>query len=89
MTDTDLSNLTAMIARAEVLVTDLKAVYERDLQAQIVSVEALNITHEIVEKCSNVMDQAMTLYFNRTIAPLLIKLPRRGGYFPAARNEES
>lgn len=89
MADTDLKNLRAMIARAEELVAQLKAVYERDLRAQVVSLDALNITHEIIEKCSNVMDQAMTLYFYRTIAPLLTELPSRGGYFPAARDEQS
>jgi hypothetical protein len=89
MIDSELNSLKAMIARAEKLVAELGAAYDHDLQAQNVSLEALNITHEIVEKCSNVLDQAMTLFFNRKIAPLLVKLPKRGGYFPVARNEDS
>lgn len=89
MTDSKIEVLESMVARAEKLVAELETICDRDLQAQDVSNEVLNITHEIVEKCSNVLDQAMTLYFERNIAPLLTKKPKRGGYFPAARDEES
>ena len=76
-----------MIARAERLLVELQGVYERDLEAKQVSDEALNITHEIVEKCSNTLDQAMTHVFNKHIAPVLAEKPKRGGYFPAAKDE--
>ena len=89
MTDSKIKTLESMVARADILVAELETICERDLQAQDVSDEILNITHEIVEKCSNVLDQAMTLYFERNIAPLLTEKPKRGGYFPAARDERS
>lgn len=81
--------LNSMIQRAETLLAELERVYTRDLKAHEVSAEALNITHEVIEKCSNLLDQAMTLAFDIQIKPKLITLPKRGGYFPAANDEQS
>lgn len=78
-----------MVGRAEKLLHELEQVYSRDLDAKHVSPEALNITHEVIEKCSNVLDQAMTLAFEREIKPRLTEQPKRGGYFPAAADEQS
>jgi hypothetical protein len=89
MPDAQLALLDSMICRAEKLLVELEAVYARDLNAHQVSPDALNITHEIVEKCSNVLDQAMTLVFERQIKPVIAEPPTRGGYFPAARDEQS
>lgn len=81
--------LNSMITRAETLLGELEKVYTRDLAAREVTPEALNITHEIVEKCSNILDQAMTLAYETQIKPKLLTPPKRGGYFPAASDEQS
>lgn len=81
--------LDSMIQRAEALLGELEIVYTRDLKAHDVSAEALNITHEVIEKCSNILDQAMTLAFETEIKPKLATPPKRGGHFPAATDEQS
>lgn len=89
----DMTNIAAtlesMIARAEKLMGELKEVYNRDLDAKHVSPEALNITHEIIEKCSNVMDQTMTAVFESEIKSKIAIQPKRGGYFPVAKDEKA
>lgn len=89
MTGGNFDQLSSMIDRADKLLAELEGVYRRDLAAKDVSAEALNITHEVIEKCSNVLDQAMTLIFNSQISPLLTTQPKRGGYFPVAKDEQS
>lgn len=79
----------SMIGRAEKLVAELTGIYSRDLQSQAVSDDALNLTHEVIEKCSNTLDQIMSLTFDREIKPLIAIQPKRGGYFPAALDEAS
>lgn len=81
--------LNSMMGRADKLLDELRTTYERDLVAQSVSLEAMNLTHEVVEKCANILDQAMTALFEYTIKPLLSELPKRGGYFPAAETEHA
>lgn len=81
--------LNSMIDRAGSLLIELERVYTRDLEAHEVSADALNITHEVVEKCSNILDQAMALAFKNQIKPTLKILPKRGGYFPAASDEQA
>lgn len=78
-----------MLDRAEVLLAELQRVYTKDLEAHEVSAEALNVTHEVIEKCSNVLDQAMTWAYETQIKPKLVTLPKKGGYFPTATNEQS
>lgn len=87
MTQDPAPYLESMIARAERLMGELKDVYNRDLTAKQVSPEALNITHEIIEKCSNVLDQSMTAVFETKIKGKITTQPKRGGYFPVAKDE--
>lgn len=77
----------SMLLRANALVSELEKTYHRDLEAKDVSAEARNLTHEILEKCSNILDQAMAIFFEKEIRPLLSELPKRGGYFPVAKDE--
>lgn len=79
----------SMITRAGVLLTEQENAYRSDLEGQHVSANARNLTHEVLEKCANVLDQAMTVFFEYEIKPLLDEMPKRGGYFPTARNEQS
>lgn len=87
--DTQVSLLHSMVDRAEKLTMELRAIYNRDLAAKSVSPEALNLTHEIIEKCGNALDQSMFLFAERYIYPLLSKVPAKGGYFPAGKYEHS
>lgn len=89
MTDDKVALLKSMVERADALLGDLRSIYDRDLEAQQVSPEALNLTHEVIEKCSNALDQSMALLFEREIKPHLERVPTRGGYFPAAGDEQS
>lgn len=87
--DNEISLLYSMMDRADKLVAELKAVYNRDLAAKNVSPEALNLTHEIIEKCSNTLDQSMSLLFQREIKPRIQNPPKKGGYFPAGKDENA
>jgi hypothetical protein len=78
----------SLLVRADKLLVELRATYQTDLNAKAVSNEALNLTHEVIEKCANALDQTMTLAWETRIKPGLAKLPAKGGYFPAARTEE-
>jgi hypothetical protein len=89
MVDQQIRLIESMIDRAANLLDELERIYERDLASQNVSDDALNLTHEVAEKCSNTLDQIMTLVFEREIKPLISKHPKRGGYFPAAADESS
>lgn len=81
--------LESMVERADRLLADLRSVYQRDLHEKSISMEALNLTHEVIEKCSNTLDQCMTALFESEIRPKLTNLPKRGGYFPAASDDAS
>lgn len=88
--DAKVSLLHSMLDRADKLTSELKSVYDRDLAAKEVSAEALNLTHEVIEKCSNTLDQSMSMFAERYIYPLLSKVPaKERGYFPAGKDEQS
>ncbi|MCR5870317.1 MULTISPECIES: hypothetical protein [unclassified Sphingomonas] len=87
MQDVELDLIRSMLRRAETLHKELGRTYGRDLHNKTISHDALNLTHEIIEKCSNALDQAMALLWQRNIKPHLSKVPTRGGYFPAAKDE--
>ena len=79
----------SMISRAGRLVRELEEIYQRDLGAQGVSAEARNLTHEVLEKCSNILDQSMSVLFEHEIRPNIAQPPKRLGYFPCAQSEHS
>jgi len=79
----------SMLTRANMLVSELEQAYHHDLEAKKVSDEARNLTHEVLEKCSNILDQTMTVFFEHEIKQYLTELPKRGGYFPTAKDEKS
>lgn len=80
----------SMINRAESLAGELEEIYKRDLNSQNLSHDALNLTHEVLEKCSNILDQIMTIVFDQKIRPLLQNAPEKPrGYFPIAEDEHS
>lgn len=79
----------SMITRAEKLLIELENIYKNDLNRKYISDEALNVTHEVIEKCSNILDIIMTLVFEQNIKPHLDQVPKKGGYFPIANDEHS
>ena len=79
----------SLMSRADRLLSELQMEYDKCLHQQEVSADALNLTHEIIEKCANALDQLMHLSWEIRIAPKLTEPPKRGGYFPAARDEQS
>lgn len=85
----EIALVNTMLDRADEIWDELEITYERDLNERQVSNKALNLTHEIVEKCSNALDQVMTVIFNHDIKPLIAEMPKRNGYFPVAKDENS
>lgn len=77
----------SMLSRADRLLADLEDEYQKCLHEKAVSTGALNLTHEVIEKCTNTLDQLMTHAWTVRIRPTLANPPARGGYFPAARDE--
>lgn len=88
MTDRRSAQIHSQILRVEKIIEELAVAYERDLKNKSISDDALVLTHEVVEKCANILDQTMTLVFETKILPKLSEPPKRGGYFPAAKNED-
>ncbi|MDF1620989.1 hypothetical protein [Pseudothioclava nitratireducens] len=89
MIDRRSTQIHSQILRVEKIFEELAIAYKRDLENKSISDEALVLTHEVVEKCANILDQTMTLVFETKILPKLSEPPKRGGYFPAAKNEDS
>jgi hypothetical protein len=79
----------SLMQRADALLAELQEEYRKCLAAKEVSFAARNLTHEVLEKCANALDQVMHLAWQTRVAPKLSVLPKRGGYFPAARDEQS
>jgi hypothetical protein len=52
---------------------------------KVVTLDVPNLIRETLEKCSNALDQLCPDCAGR---PKLSELPKRGGYFPAARDEQ-
>lgn len=79
----------SLMLRADKLLSDLQLEYDKCLSQKEVPTDALNLTHEVIEKCANALDQLMHHCWEVRIAPKLTNIPKRGGYFPAARDEQS
>ena len=81
-------SILSLVDRAAALYNELTVEYEKCLKAKDVTDNACNLTHEIIEKCSNALDQIMFHAWDLRIAPTLVTKPTRTGYFPAANNME-
>ncbi|WP_119299804.1 hypothetical protein [Dongia deserti] len=78
-----------LVERAGELAADLEKEFEKCLHDLEVTPRALNLTHEVIEKCANALDQLMHLAWEIRIAPTLGVSERPRGYFPAAIDEQS
>ncbi|WP_370231221.1 hypothetical protein, partial [Cognatishimia sp.] len=74
--DNRIEEIDSLVERAQELFEDLEVAYNRDLEAKEVSKKAKNLTHEVLEKCSNILDQTMTICFELDIRPHLTELPK-------------
>jgi len=77
-------NIRSIIDRAEELLNDLELEYNECLSSHNVSERAINITHEVLEKLRNGLDQSMRLFWEKFICPLLTDKEREKArvYFP-------
>ncbi len=78
----------SLLDRADTLCRELETELNKCLAAQDVTSLALNLTHEVIEKCANALDQIMTATYEQHIKPKLAAPPKRGGYFPATETED-
>ncbi len=77
-------NIKSLLDRTEELLNDLELEYNECLSSKIVSERAINITHEVLEKLRNVLDQSMRKFWEKIISPLLSDKEREKArfYFP-------
>jgi hypothetical protein len=81
-------DIKALLSHTLQLLGDLEQEYRKGRFAATQELtKARVLTHDIVEKSSNVLDQLMYAVWSKRVRPRLIQLPSRGGYFPAARSE--
>lgn len=64
-------HLESMFARAKKLLGELKEEYTICLHSRTVSDEAKNLTHEVLEKLKNILDNTMSKFWIKYIAPNL------------------
>jgi hypothetical protein len=78
--------LESLLDRADELFKDLEKEYEKCLHSQEVTERAKNITHEVLEKLRNALDQTMWKAWDKYIAPNISSLERGRArvYFPIA-----
>ena len=74
----------SILDRTEELLNDLELEYNECLSSKMVSERAINITHEVLEKLRNALDQSMRKFWEKIISPLLSDKEREKAqvYFP-------
>lgn len=85
-----LDPVTAQLDRADELGSELEAEYEKCLRSGAVSQRARILTHEVMEKLSNCLDQAAHEAWTSLVAPGLTEADRKKCrvYFPCAADEQ-
>lgn len=84
------SNLSASLDRADELMTELSAEYERSMRDKVVSARAVQITHDVCEKLRGVLDRTARRYWDIHVAPDISEQDRSRAciYFPIASNQD-
>ncbi len=82
------SNLAISLERAEELLAELRAEYQRSLERRTVSERASQLTHEVVERLRSVLDRVARLYWQTHVAPALSEDDRNRAqiYFPISND---
>lgn len=84
-------NLKLSLDRADELLRDLLAEYDRSLQNKQVSSRAIQITHGVCERLRSILDRVAHLYWQEKVAPQLTEEDRNAAavYFPIASDQNS
>jgi len=79
-------NIAMSLTRADELVTDLLAEYDKSLSSKEVSARAVHLTHEVCERLRSVLDRVARRYWELRVAPALTIEDRKAAsvYFPVA-----
>jgi hypothetical protein len=82
-------NLAVSLDRADELLEELLAEYDRSLQSKAVSPRAVQLTHEVCERLRSVLDRVARRYWDLHIAPHLSEDDRKAAnvYFPIAPDQ--
>src|SRR5262245_16131135 len=85
------NNLEVSLARADELLKELMAEYEKCLKAKEVSGRATQLTHEVCERLRTVLDRAARLYWEKRVSPELPEEDRKAAviYFPIAVDQNA
>jgi|SRR5688572_7547077 hypothetical protein len=78
----------SLTERADELLSEMEKEFDKCLRELDVTPRAQNLTHEVIEKCANALDQLMYLAWETRVAPTLSAPQKPRGYFPAARDEQ-
>ena len=85
------ASIKGTLDRADELLADLKAEYERSLHAKAVSDRALQLTHEVCERLRSVLDRIARRYWDKHVAPQLAEDDKKRAsiYFPISENQQA
>lgn len=83
--------LESILDRADELLHELEAEYDRCLRSKKVTERAKNMSHEVIEKLRNALDQALNMFWERHVAPRLSErqIEKARVYFPIANDLQS
>lgn len=81
----------SMFDRAKELTNELEEEYNQCLKSRDISERSKNLTHEILEKLRNILDQKMRLFWEKHLAVGLSEKEWRVAkvYFPITENTEA
>lgn len=85
------NSLIAQFDRVKELISELETEYDKCLDSKEVSDKAKVITHEVIEKLSNILDQIARNLWKRYLIPTLSKSDKKKAiiYFPKSNNRYS
>ncbi len=83
------ANLSASLDRADELLKELLAEYDRSLRSKEVSTRAVQLTHEVCERLRSVLDRLVRRYWDLRVAPALSADDKKAAtvYFPIASDQ--
>ena len=85
------SEIESQFERARELLEELKKEHEDNLQNKIISSKSKNLTHEVLTKLRSTLDHAMTIFFEKDIAPTLSIQEKKQAkvYFPVVNSDHA
>jgi hypothetical protein len=85
------SNIAGTLDRADELLRDLLAEYDKCLAGHNVSQRAIQLTHEVCERLRSVLDRTARQYWEQKVSPALPQADRDAAtvYFPISDSQQS